>query len=33
MASPQFAAVKSTSTSGFLLIQPVKGQKVKGMLA
>ena len=29
MASPGFAAVKGTSTSGFLLILPVCGQKVK----
>ena len=31
MASPGFAAVKSTSASGLLLILPVQGQKVKGI--
>jgi len=29
MTSPGFAAVKSTSTSGFVLILPESGQKVK----
>ncbi len=29
MASPWFATVKSPSASGFLLILPVQGQKVK----
>ena len=31
MASPGFATVKSPSASRFLLILPVKGQKVKGI--
>ena len=31
MTSPGFATVKSTSASRFLLILPVKGQKVKGV--
>ena len=31
MASPGFRAIKSTSASRFLLIVPVKGQKVKGI--
>ena len=31
MASPGFTAVKGTSASRFLLILPVKGQKVKGI--
>ena len=31
MASPRFGAIKSPSASGFLLILPVKGQKVKGI--
>ena len=31
MASPGFIAVESTSAGRFLLILPVKGQKVKGI--
>ena len=31
MTSPWFGAVKSTSTSGLVLILPVRGQKVKGV--
>ena len=31
MASPGFVAVESTPTSGFVLILPVGGQKVKGV--
>ena len=31
MASPGFTAVKGASASRFLLILPVKGQKVKGI--
>ena len=31
MASPGFGTMKSASASGWLLILPVKGQKVKGV--
>ena len=31
MASPRFRAIKSPSASGFRLILPVSGQKVKGI--
>jgi len=31
MASPGFAAIKSTSASRLMLILPVRGQKVKGI--
>ena len=31
MARPGFSAIKSPSTSRFLLVLPVRGQKVKGI--
>ena len=31
MTSPRFSAIKSPSASGFVLIVPVGGQKVKGV--